>query len=165
MTKSRGEFLIFWASTIPGRFAGNRRSFEEKYNHRIYCTTTKDFVAFTPTRLFYDPGFSVIDATFLRADGKSWLIVKDETRNPPRKHLRMATVANDLPRTLRRAVRSVHPVGVWSEGPTAIKSAANTSSLDAYHGEALQGDALARLAVMGGRLKPDEISQRGTPCA
>ena len=57
--------MIFWASTIPGRFPQTAGSSEEKYNHRIYGTTTKDFVTFTPTTLFYDPGFSVIDATFL----------------------------------------------------------------------------------------------------
>ena len=28
-----------------------------------YYTTTKDFVTFAPTILFYDPGFSVIDAS------------------------------------------------------------------------------------------------------
>jgi lysophospholipase L1-like esterase len=40
----RGEFLIFWASTIPGRFAATDGSSEEKYNHRMYYTTTRDFV-------------------------------------------------------------------------------------------------------------------------
>ena len=76
---ARGEFVIFWASTIPGRFPQTAGSSEEKYNHRIYCTTTKDFVTFTPTALFYDPGFSVIDATFLDTGAGRRLIVKDET--------------------------------------------------------------------------------------
>src|SRR5262249_19745224 len=86
----RGEFLIFWASTIPGKFRETAGASESDYNHRMYCTTTKDFVTFAPTKLFYDPGFSVIDATFLNANGRHYLIIKDETRNPPRKHLRMA---------------------------------------------------------------------------
>jgi len=80
--------VIFWSTTIPGRFAETDAASEDKLNHRIYCTTTKDFQTFTPTALLYDPGFSCIDATFLRADGKQWLIVKDETKFPePKKHL------------------------------------------------------------------------------
>ena len=42
------EFVIFWASTIPGRFPATAGSSEEDYNHRMYATTTKDFVTFTP---------------------------------------------------------------------------------------------------------------------
>ena len=47
------------------------------------------FAVFTPTQLFYDPGFSVIDATFLHDGERHWLVVKDETRNPPRKYLQL----------------------------------------------------------------------------
>jgi len=68
------HFLILWSSTIPGRFpdteAGGDAAGDKKYDHRIYATTTKEFASFTPTRLFYDPGFSVIDATFVRALGR-----------------------------------------------------------------------------------------------
>ena len=46
----------------------------------MYFTTTKDFGTFAPTPLFYDPGFSVIDATFLDTGAGRRLIVKDETR-------------------------------------------------------------------------------------
>jgi hypothetical protein len=51
-------------------------------NHRMYCTTTKDFKTFSPTRLFFDPGFSTIDATMVQAGGKYHLIFKDETLKP-----------------------------------------------------------------------------------
>lgn len=116
----RGEFLIFWASTIPGKFLETAGASEDNYNHRIYATTTKDFSAFTPTKLFYDPGFSVIDATFLHADGKHWLIVKDETRNPPKKFLSVAA-AEDLHGPFGELAAPFTPAGLWSEGPTAIK--------------------------------------------
>lgn len=119
--EARGEFLIFWASTIPGRFPETAGASEEKYNHRIYCTTTKDFSAFSPTRLFYDPGFSVIDATFLRADGQSWLVVKDETRVPPKKYLQIAPVNGGLQGPFGRLSAPFTPNGLWAEGPTAIK--------------------------------------------
>ena len=114
----RQQFIIFWATTIRGKFPETAGQSENDYNHRIYCTTTKDFVSFTPTRLFYDPGFSVIDATLLRANGRFYLIVKDETRNPPKKHLRMASSGDiegpftDLSPSFTRD---------WVEGPTAVK--------------------------------------------
>ncbi len=116
----RGEFLIFWASTIPGRFAQTAGSSEEKYNHRIYRTTTKDFVAFTPTTLFYDPGFSVIDATFLDTPAGRRLIVKDETRYPPKKYLQIAP-PGDVQGPFGALSAPFTPAGVWAEGPTALK--------------------------------------------
>ncbi len=118
--RTRQEFLIFWASTIPGRFARTDGSSEEKYNHRIYATTTKDWATFTPTTLFYDPGFSVIDATFLDTDQGRRLIIKDETRYPPRKYLQIAGAAGT-----RGPFASLSapftPEGLWVEGPTALK--------------------------------------------
>jgi hypothetical protein len=61
-----GHYLIFWSSTIPGRFPQGDGVGDGKYNHRIYATTTR-ISPLHADRLFYDPGFSVIDATFLRA--------------------------------------------------------------------------------------------------
>ncbi len=119
--EARGEFLIFWASTVPGKFTQTAGSSEEKYNHRMYYTTTKDFQAFAPTRLFYDPGFSIIDATFVRAHGKSWLLVKDETRHPPRKYLQLAEAA-DLRGPFGALSAPITAPGLWVEGPTAIQA-------------------------------------------
>jgi predicted GH43/DUF377 family glycosyl hydrolase len=116
----RGEYLIFWASTVPGKFPETAGSSGRDLNHRIYCTTTKDFVTFTPTRLFYDPGFSVIDATILPANGRFYLIVKDETVNPPKKHLRIA-FSDDLAGPYTNLSPPFTPEGLWVEGPTAIK--------------------------------------------
>ena len=116
----RGEFLVFWASTIPGRFPGTANASENGLNHRIYGTTTKDFITFTPTRLFYDPGFSVIDATVLPANGRFNLIVKDETLDPPKKHLRIAS-SDDLEGPYTGLGPPITPAGLWVEGPTAIK--------------------------------------------
>jgi hypothetical protein len=116
----RSEFLIVWAATVPGKFPATDGSSEDKYNHRIYATTTKDFAAFTPTRLFYDPGFSVIDATFVRANGSNWLLVKDETRHPPRKYLQLAA-ASDLQGQFGKLGAPITQSGLWVEGPTALQ--------------------------------------------
>ena len=116
----RSEFMIFWASTIPGKFPETASSSESDYNHRLYFTTTKDFAAFAPTQLFYDPGFSVIDATFLDANGRHYLIIKDETRNPPKKYLQIAE-SDDLHGPFKNLSAPFTPAGLWVEGPTAVK--------------------------------------------
>jgi len=77
--KDSSQFVIVWATTIPYRFPKGLE--DEKNNHRLYCTTTKDFKTFAPTRLFFDPGYSVIDAMIVqRGDRDFVLVFKDNTR-------------------------------------------------------------------------------------
>lgn len=114
----RRHYLLVWSSTVIGRFPETAGSSESDYNHRLYCTTTRDFVSFTPTRLFYDPGFSVIDASFFHDPaGRLHMVVKDETLKPERKHLRVARAY--LP--LGKFGRLSAPLpGSWVEGPSAV---------------------------------------------
>jgi len=115
----KGEFILFWASTVTNRFLSTAGSSEDQYNHRIYATSTKDFQSFTPTRIFFDPGFSVIDATLLEAQGKFHLIFKDETLKPVRKHLRIAT-ADDPEGPFGSPAQPFTPA--WVEGPTTLRA-------------------------------------------
>ncbi|RRB02446.1 glycoside hydrolase family 43 protein [Larkinella rosea] len=81
------RFVIIWASTIPNRF--ERGVEEEKNNHRMYFTTTKDFRTFAPTQLFLDPKFSVIDAVIVKRKAADYvLVLKDNTR--PERNLKVA---------------------------------------------------------------------------
>jgi len=76
-------YHIFWSSTIQ-KNAGDRvwtstsNVWETMHNHRIYHTTTRDFRTFSPTALFFDPGYSVIDATLFFHNGTYYLPFKDE---------------------------------------------------------------------------------------
>lgn len=114
------QFVIFWSSTIAQQFTATAGSSEDNYNHRLYFTTTRDFENFSPTRLFYDPGFSVIDATFLAFNGQLHLIVKDETRFPPKKYLQQA-LARSITGPFTQLSAPITPEGYWVEGPTAIQ--------------------------------------------
>jgi beta-xylosidase len=113
------QFLIYWSTTVPGRFPETEAQAESKYNHRIYCTTTKDFVTFSETKLFYEPGFNVIDAT-IQKNGKGYIMfLKDETVVPPQKNIKTAT-SNSLYGPYSKA--SVPITGkYWAEGPSALK--------------------------------------------
>ncbi len=120
----RSRFLIYWSTTIPGRFPATDGSSEHGLNHRIYCTTTEDWTHFTPTRLLSDPGFSIIDATLCEEpQGTFRMIAKDETVHPVAKRLRLATASDpEGPWTTFSAPFT----RAWVEGPTAIHGGGDT---------------------------------------
>jgi hypothetical protein len=117
--KKNKQFLIIWATTIPGRFPETEKEGDTGYNHRIYLVTTKDFNTFSETKLFYDKGFNVIDATIADNGKKYVMFVKDETRTPPQKNIRVTT---------SKSIYGPYsePSGpitgkYWAEGPTSVK--------------------------------------------
>ena len=114
----RQQWLIFWATTIPGRFPNAEQTGSSEKNHRIYYITTKDFKTFTQTKLFFDPGFNVIDAIILKERGKYYLIFKDERETPVKKNLRLAVserAEGPYAQISEAFTRD------WVEGPSAIK--------------------------------------------
>ena len=77
--KTRKEMMMIWASCIPGKFPAGME--DPRNNHRLYYTTTKDFKHFSDTKLFYDPGFSCIDAMLVQLGKRKYVMVlKDNTR-------------------------------------------------------------------------------------
>lgn len=113
--KAGKKFLIIWASTIPNRFPKGEE--EELNNHRMYITETTDFKTFTPTRLFLDPGFSVIDAVIVEKNAENYvLVLKDNTR--PNRNIHIATAKS--PTGSYRAVSAPFSDKL-TEGPTVVK--------------------------------------------
>ncbi len=94
---------------------------EQKYNHRLYYTTTKDFDSFAKASLFYDGGFSVIDAAIINVGKKYFMFLKDETDKPntPEKNIRIAT--SDKAEGPYTAPGKPITGKYWAEGPTPIK--------------------------------------------
>ena len=117
--QNQGLYMIYWATTIPGRFPETDSSGDNGYNHRMYYTTTSDFRSYSSTKLLYQPGFNVIDATIHPVDDQYMMILKDETRYPiAEKKLRLAFGKHYLGPF---GVASAPITGeVWVEGPTAI---------------------------------------------
>jgi hypothetical protein len=108
------QFDIIWASTIPGRFPDYAEAHTN--NHRLYYTTTKDFKSFAPTKLFLDPGFSVIDA-FIVQDGDRYVLVcKDNSR--PNLNIRVAFGKSPLGPWENMSEPVTHK---YTEGPSALK--------------------------------------------
>ena len=114
----KNQYMIYWATTIAGKYPSDT-AVEKGYNHRIYYVTTKGFTTFSKTKLLYDKGFNVIDATIVPDANKFIMFLKDETRNPPQKNIRVATSTR---LTGDYSTPSAPITGnYWAEGPTAIK--------------------------------------------
>ncbi len=113
------RFYILWSSTIPSRFSAEEKgTSEDRYDHRMYYTTTKDFKEFSPTQLYFDPGYNIIDG-FLAKDGKTYLLFyKDERLQPEKKTVLLATA--DSPTGPWENAREISHQN-WVEGPTAIQ--------------------------------------------
>jgi hypothetical protein len=118
--KQNKRYIIYWATSIPGRYPATDTTGDGKYNHRMYYVTTKDFKDFTRARVLYDKGFSVIDASIV-PDGKRYIMfLKDETKKPPEKNIRVATGAKALG-PYSTASSPITSSDYWAEGPTATR--------------------------------------------
>lgn len=115
-----GQYLVVWASTIPGRYpATDSVGGGGRYNHRLYYVTTRDFATFTPARLLYERGFSIIDAIIVRDSTRYVMWLKDETERPPQKNIRVAFAERaEGPWSEPSA-----PItgDYWAEGPTVLR--------------------------------------------
>lgn len=109
------RYIIIWASTIPHRYEKGME--EENNNHRMYYVTTKDFKTFSDTKLFLDPGFSVIDCVIVKLKTDDYaLIIKDNTR--PERNLKMTF--GKTPTGPFGDISEAY-TGYLSEGPTVLK--------------------------------------------
>lgn len=113
--EEKEEYIIVWASTIPYKFEKGIE--EEQNNHRLYYTVTKDFNTFSDTKLFFDPGFSIIDAVIVKRRHNDYILVlKDNTR--PMRNLKVAFGKSPLGPWENISEPFTQP---FTEGPTVLK--------------------------------------------
>jgi len=117
--KKNKQYMIYWATTIPGRFMAGDTAGDDKYNHRLYYTTSKDFKTFSKTTLLYDQGFNVIDATIQPVGIQYMMLLKDETKSPPQKNIRIS-FSNKLYGGYEKPSTPITG-NYWAEGPTSVK--------------------------------------------
>lgn len=118
--KKDGIFYIFWSSTVEGAFPELPTSQSEKgLNHRQYYVTTRDFNTFSETKLFFEPGFSVIDGSILQQGSSYYLFVKNENSAPAEKNVRMTKGSNpcDFPTEVSAPITGDY----WAEGPAPLQ--------------------------------------------
>jgi hypothetical protein len=113
------QYIIYWSSSIPGRFPETDHMGDEGLNHRMYYLTTPDFKTFSETKLFFDGGFNVIDGTLVKNGEQYLLFMKDETLIPCQKNIRMA-VSHQIFGGFEKVGPPITGT-YWAEGPSAIK--------------------------------------------
>lgn len=117
---SSDQYYIYWATTISGKFPETDSTAENNYNHRMYYVTTANFQEFSETRLLYDAGFNVIDATIIKDGDQFVMFIKNETLKPEaEKNLRVVSGP-----TITGPYSTPSPAitgDYWAEGPTAIR--------------------------------------------
>lgn len=149
------KFLIFWASTLTSGSTND---------HRMYYISTEDFVAYTDTALFYDPGWSCIDA-FIAKDGDRYaMVLKDERDSGKNLHMAFSDNAAgpyDVPPS-----DSVSPGGLWVEGPSIVKVGQDwVIYYDAYtngYMGGLSSDDLETWAEISGQISFPSGTRHGT---
>lgn len=112
-------YFIYWATTIDGRFPLKDTAAESKYNHRMYYTATKDFRSLEPTKLLWDPGFSIIDASIVPYEKGYVMFLKNETRSPEEKNIRVS-FAPQVTGPFSDPSQPIHGK-YWAEGPSAVR--------------------------------------------
>lgn len=76
-----GCYVVYWASNLYASSARDDRRNSDSYNRMMYATT-RDFVTFSPARVWIDveraPGYGTIDSTVIRHEGSYYRFTKDE---------------------------------------------------------------------------------------
>lgn len=128
--ETSGTYYIFWASTVPGdkKVRTEGCLSEDDYNHRIYCTKTRDFRKFTKTRLWFNPEFNAIDAAVVRnpQTGELIMAVKNENLHPAEKNIRItrsSSMKKGFPSKVSAPINSRRGTDgklLWCEGPAPL---------------------------------------------
>ena len=112
-----GQYLIFWSTTIPGRFSKTDPPKDKKPSN-LLCHNSW-FWNFSDTKLFFDQGFKIIDGTIQKINLCYFLFLKNENKYPePEKNIRIAKSE----KLLVEYFQTLKSITVdWVDCPSAIK--------------------------------------------
>lgn len=154
--EERGDYVLFWSSvTAP------------EGPQRTWYTRTRDFDSLTEPKILFDPGYTQIDATIVRADATWYLIYKDERgeneRDTDNKAMRVA-VSTRLDGPYEPVTGLVTPH--LTEGATVFRAGDRWLMLydhfmDRKWGAAASAD-LKTWAVLEGALSVPETARHGS---
>ncbi|MCU0379144.1 MAG: hypothetical protein MUC78_12890 [Bacteroidales bacterium] len=154
------EWVVFWSSTIDGMLTETQGQVENNRNHRIFYMKTRDFLSFSDPKLFFDPGYPVIDATILPVADSLIMVFKDERRWPLHKQLRSASSPSiEGP----WSVYGDTITAPWTEGPSLIKMGKeyilfyDSYSKPQHMGASMTTDFIAWKDITGEMVFPDHF--------
>lgn len=94
-----GAYRVIWSSSVTERNA------PDDWNHRIWSATTTNFIEYSAPELFFDPGYSIIDATIAYHNNEYLMAFKDE---------RSDNRGTPVHKTIHLC-KSMHGAGPWNE--------------------------------------------------
>ncbi len=107
---ANNQYIVYWSSEVTSQASGLR----------IYRSTTTDFNTFSTPSVFYDPGFSTIDATLVK-DGSNYRLIAKDERNGNKYIYKTGDSANAIGPYPTSPLQRVTPTNYAAEGPTVIK--------------------------------------------
>jgi hypothetical protein len=116
-------YQLIWSSVVEPGGPGSSRDWQNTgQNHRIWGCLTEDFRSYSPARLFFDPGYPVIDATVAYDGGRFLMAFKDERGvnelSTGHKHIELTTFTK-LGGPFEQVIGPVSPAPV--EGPALFR--------------------------------------------
>ncbi|MDS0526751.1 family 43 glycosylhydrolase [Clostridium sp. SHJSY1] len=99
--KKNGQYRIFWSGNV------------------IYSNTTSDFKTMSDPKEYFNPGYSVIDATVVENNDSYYMVYKDETNSG--KSIKVAK-SNSLEPGSFNVITNNFITNSKCEGPTVVKS-------------------------------------------
>ena len=118
--ETTGEYVVFWASKLYDNPEHTGNS-----HQRIMYAKTRDFHTFTEPQVYMDYGYSIIDTTMIKHNGKINRFTKDERDNnasSPYGKMVFQEVGDSLFDPDFRLIKEGVGEMKWVEGPTIFKS-------------------------------------------
>ncbi len=85
--EARKEYFLYWSSAVG----------EDKRSKSMWCAWTRDFRSVSAPRMFFNPGYTVIDGTIEKFQGRYYMVFKDErgtnTADTQNKAMRVVSAA------------------------------------------------------------------------
>lgn len=85
--ETRKEYFLYWSSAVG----------EDKKSKSLWCAWTRDFRTVSAPKVFFNPGYTVIDGTIEKFEGRYYMVFKDErgtnTPDTQNKAMRVASAA------------------------------------------------------------------------
>ncbi|MBQ7213272.1 MAG: hypothetical protein IJS25_01920, partial [Bacteroidales bacterium] len=90
---------------------------QNPYDQILYYVTTRDFLSISETKVFFDPYYSVIDASFIRKGESYYMFMKNEDADA--KNIMIAP----SPRMNRFSIDELTVItgDYWAEGPSPLQ--------------------------------------------
>lgn len=130
--RAKKQWLVIWSTAAK----------TDKDRHRIWSSFTPDFESFSKPAVYFDPGYTTIDATIFEEPGKPYRLIFKQQTKEPLTYLERVASGPSLEGPWTGISEPINEP--WSEGPSAIKLGDRyVVFYDHYRGDHIHYEAVA----------------------